>query len=483
MSKATFPQPRPSWSSEIRSTLALAWPLVLGQIAIFLQQSTNMLLMGWLGAGPLAAGMLAMSLITPLLLFAGGVLTAVAPLVAQSIGRGQTDGGREHFVDGLWTSLIFSAVSLPLFLNMTSLLLWLGQDLATSTQAGDFAGLYCYVVLPYLAVMVFRNVMAAHGLTHVVLTMIIIGTALNFGLGYLLTAPHSGFPQMGLKGIAIASITSNIFVLTLLVTYVQLRPQFRAYRYFDAIWRPQPRNLARLLRLGIPIGLFVLSESGLFTAAQLMAGRISTVDLAAMGLSFQYVGLAFAIPMGLGVAAMVRVGWAWGAGRMSEVRRAGWSAIGLVVATMCVTSAIYYLFPEAMIRLFLNPSQPENVATFERAVTFMTMVALLQVADGLQGISSHVLRGISDTFAPMLIGLFGYWPIGFGVCYLLGFTMGFGGIGIFLGLVAGLGFVGTALALRFAALTRMSSQSAQADRSPTNSNNQDDVRVQCAIVK
>lgn len=451
---AAPPRAPSRWRGEILATLALAWPLILGQVAIFLQQSTNILLMGWLGAGPLAAGTLAMSVIAPLLLFAGGVLTAVATLVAQSIGGGEADGGRRHFIDGLWAALLMSALALPLFLHLTPLLVRLGQDPATAAEAGAFAGIYGFVLLPALAVMVFRNVLAAHGLTHVVLSMIAIGTALSFGLGYLLTAPREGLPQLGLRGIAYATIVANLAVLALLILYVRLRPHLRGYRYFYRLWQPDLRSLGRLLLLGVPIGLFVLSESGLFTAAQLLAGRISTVDLAGMAISFQYVGLAFAIPLGLGVAAMVRVGWAWGAGSMEAVRRAGWTAIGLVVAAMCVTSTIYWLFPEALVGLFLDPARPENLPTYRHAVGFMAMVALLQVADGLQGITSHVLRGISDTLVPMLIGLVGYWPLGFTVCYLMGFPAGLGGTGIFIGLVAGLGFVGSALALRFALLTR-----------------------------
>lgn len=458
MANAVFAARPSSWRDEVVATLLLAWPLILGQIAIFLQQSTNMLLMGWLGAEQFAAGTLAMSLIAPVLLFSGGALTAVATMVAQSLGRGAKDGGRRQFVDGLWLSLLFTALAMPLFLNLTPILLSLGQEAQNAELAGKFAGLYCFMLLPSLAVMVCRNVLAAHGLTHVVLSMIAVGTAVNFCLGYLLTSGLWGLPQYGLNGIAVATISANLFVLVLLVVYINLRPSLKRYRFFSTLGRPDLANLWRMLVIGVPIGLFVLSETGLFTAAQLMAGQISTTDLAAMGISFQYVGLAFSIPLGLGVAAMVRVGWAWGAGDMAAVRLAGWAAIALVVLAMCGTSLLYYSLPELLVGAFLDPDRPENAATFTRAVSFMAMVALLQIADGLQGISSHVLRGVSDTMVPMAIGLTGYWPIGFVVCYAFGFHMEMGGFGIFIGLVTGLGLVGAALTWRFAWLTRAGSK-------------------------
>src|SRR5690606_33090991 len=136
----------------------------------------------------------------------------------------------------------------------------------------------------------------------------------------------------------------------------------------------------------------------LFTSANFLMGNISPDALAGHAVSSQFIGLAFSIPIGLGVAAMVRVGWAYGAKDVRGMARAGWTAIGLCVFAMAISSSLYMMIPETLVQFFLDPSNPTNAAALPLAITFLYLVGILQLSDGLQGLMSYVLRGMNDTF-------------------------------------------------------------------------------------
>ena len=439
----------PVWLAEVRATLTLAWPLIFGQIAYKIQLTTNIMLMGWLGPTDLAAGMLAMAVINPILVFANGVASAVAPLSAQTIGRGQVgdaglDGGRRYLQQGLWYMIFIAAMATPLFMNIGPLLLLLGQEPALVERSAGFARIIGLMALPHLMIAVFRNFLAAHRLTNVVLVVVVGGSAFNFGLGYMLT--RSG---LGLTGIGFGTIMSNVLMVAVLIVYMATKRSLRMLRCFEGLWRIDGAALRQLSIVGLPIGVTVLSEVGLFSASSFLMGTIGADELAAYAVASQFVGLAFAIPTGIGIAAMVRVGWAYGRGDARAVRWSGWTSIALVVVTMGFTSATYFLFPHALVSFFLDARIASNRGAFDLAVQFLALVGMLQLADGLQGVSSHVLRGMSDTFVPMILAIVGYWPIGFVVAFTLVRNTDVGGPGVYFGLLSGLSFSAITMTLRF----------------------------------
>ena len=439
---------------EIVGTLTLAWPIILGQLAQTLQFSSNTLLMGWLGASELAAGALAMALLHPLLMFMGGVLSVVSSLVAQALGRGDSDGGRVSFQQGLWLCLLVSIITTPMFFNISPALHLLGQAPDVSAKAAEFGSIIGFVILPNLGFVLLRNFLASHGLTFVALGAVLIATAINFGMGYVLTTGVMGLPEMGLAGIGVATVVSNFLCIIGLMIYVRYNRHFAHYRYYAGWHKLDPKEFWRLLRIGLPIGLFLLSEVVLFTSANFLMGSIGPDSLAGHAVSSQYIGLAFSIPIGLGVAAMVRVGWAYGARDVGSMARAGWTAIGLCTFAMIASSTLYILMPDALVGFFLDRANPDNAGAFPLAITFLSLVGILQLSDGLQGLMSYVLRGLSDTFIPMMFGIIGYWPIGLTFSIGLGLFTDLGGVGVYIGILIGVSLVAVALLIRFTVLIR-----------------------------
>ena len=199
----------------------------------------------------------------------------------------------------------------------------------------------------------------------------------------------------------------------------------------------------------------VLAEVGLFTAAALLMGRLGTDEVAAHAIALQCASMAFMVPLGLGIAATVRVGMAYGRGDPEGIRKAGWTAFALGTIFMALSCALFLTIGPAIVGLFLDPNVPENANAVLLASTFLVVAGVFQLVDGAQVVAAHALRGLSDTKVPMLFAIFGYWAVGLPVAYVLGFVVGWRGVGIWIGLAAGLALVAVILVTRFAMRERL----------------------------
>jgi MATE family multidrug resistance protein len=191
------------------------------------------------------------------------------------------------------------------------------------------------------------------------------------------------------------------------------------------------------------------AESSLFAGAAVMVGWLGATQLAAHAVAIQLAAIFYMIPFGLSQATTVRVGLAWGARDRAGARRAGWMALALALAFMSASAALFWLWPEPLIGVFLDRAAPDAAEAAAIAVGFLAMAAVFQLADGAQAVAAGALRGLSDTATPMAIALFGYWGVGMPLAYLAGFPLGFGGVGVWAGLAGGLFATSVVLCLRF----------------------------------
>jgi multidrug resistance protein, MATE family len=178
-------------------------------------------------------------------------------------------------------------------------------------------------------------------------------------------------------------------------------------------------------------------------------GRLGTAETAAHAVALQLASTAFMVPLGLGQAATVRVGYAYGQGNREGIGLAGYSALLLGTGFMALTCVLFLTAPEPLIRIFLDPKDPASVAAFSLAAGYLAIAGIFQLADGAQVVAAHVLRGLSDTKVPMLLAIGGYWFVGLPVAWGLAFPLGLRGTGVWLGLAVGLAFVAVLLGSRF----------------------------------
>lgn len=428
--------------------LTLAAPLIGGHLAQFAIQVTDTIMLGWYDVEALAAVVLAGSLFFTLFIVGAGFALAVMPIVAAAGENGEGDGQIRRVTRmGMWISLIYVALALPPLVLAEPILLAMGQPSVVADQAGQYLQIAGWGILPALGVMVLKSYLSALERAAVVLWVTILAAIVNAAVNYLLIFGTFGFPELGIRGAAIASLAVHVVSLVGLTVYaVRSFPQ---HALFVRFWRPDWPAFALVFRLGWPISLTNLSEVGLFSFSAVMVGWLGAIPLAAHGIALQCASATFLVHLGLSNAVTIRTGKALGRRDFGDLARGGIVAVVLSAHFAMLTIAAFLIWPEEFLGLFIDPSDPARPQILALGTGLMAMAALFQLADGAQVLAHGMLRGIQDTRGPMLISAFAYWAVGLSVAYVLGFPMGFGAMGVWSGLVLGLVVAGIWLMHRF----------------------------------
>ncbi|WP_119257059.1 MATE family efflux transporter [Shinella zoogloeoides] len=442
------------WGRHFRATLTLGVPLIGAQLAQLGIHTTDVVILGRLGAAHLAAIVLSSQFFFTIFMLGSGFANAVMPMVAQAYGRGDTVSVRRSVRMGMWVALFYAALMIPLFYNAENILLFAGQKPEVAALAGSYLKIAQWGLGPALLFMTLRGLVSAHGRAGIVLYVTIVILSVNAFFAYALVLGHFGFPALGMEGAAIVSFGVNVLSFVLITAYIQAQPDMRRYELFVRFWRPDWGALREVVYLGLPIGLTMLAEVSLFTGASLLMGNIGTLELAAHGIALQLASVAFMVPLGLAQAGTVRVGVAHGRGDHLGVVRAAWAVL-VIAATIAVGGGLLFaLIPTKLASIFLDKAGTDSAAVLAIAGPFVVVAGLFQLVDGLQAIAAGLLRGLKDTRIPMVLALISYWPVGFFAAWLFAFPVGLGGIGIWFGFLAGLSTASILLNLRFYRLVR-----------------------------
>ena len=435
---------------ELRSTVGLAWPLVLAFAGSQLLSVVDTGVAGHLGTRELAAVGIGSAIFFGTTILAIGLLMGLDPLASQALGARRPADARRHFhesvVLGLCLCVPFTVVLYPaqaVILDLMSL------DQATMAQVRDYLFARAPSVLPILLHIVMRGYLQAHERARPVMVATLVANGLNVPLSFVLgfgdrALLFVGLPAMGLGegygvlGIGLAS--TIVTVAQAVVLWVALR----AIPTPTGDTAPRLDGVRAVVHLGWPIGVAFLVEVGIFVGITLVAGVFGDVAVGAHQVAIQLASLTFTMCLGLSAAASVRVGRAVGGDDTPAARRAAFVAIGLGVSVMATSATIFTLAPEALARLLARP--PEVVAA---AVPLLQIAAVFQVADGVQAVTSGVLRGVGDTRSPMVINFIGHWVLGAPLGLTLAFVYEMEVIGLWWGATAGLIFSGVALVIRF----------------------------------
>jgi multidrug resistance protein, MATE family len=440
---------RLSYGGHARALLSLGLPLIGSHLAQMALHVTDTVLLGWYGVNELAAVVLGTSFFFLLFILGSGFGIAVMGMVASALGRGDETGVRRQTRMGLWLSILYGLAVLPAAWFSAPILVACGQDPKVSGLAQDFLRIAGVGMTPALLIMVLKSYLAALERTQVVLWVTLAGVALNLAIAWPLIFGHWGAPELGVRGAAIASLATQGATCLLLMLYAAFQPDSRRFHLFQRFWRPDWSAFGLVLRLGAPIGVTGLAESGLFIAAAVMMGWIGTVQLAAHGIAMEIAALAFMVHLGLSNAATVRVGRSGGEGNLVAMRDGAATATILSLGFGVLVVATFLAVPRPLIGLFLDETKPEAAEILAFGTTLLAVAALFQLFDAMQVVALGLLRGVQDTRAPMIIAAVSYWGIGIPSSYVLAFLVRMGGPGLWLGLVVGLAFAAGLLMLRF----------------------------------
>ncbi|MFU8824257.1 MATE family efflux transporter [Yoonia sp.] len=430
-----------------RAIWKLGIPLILSNMAQFAIHMTDTLMLGWYDVTALAAATIATSLFFVVFIVGAGFAQAITPLVAAANEQNDEVQVRRVTRMGLWLSIFYGLLVMLPFFWSEQILLAIGQDPIVASEAHRYLLIVIWGMVPTLLVMALKSFLVALEHTAFILWATVGTAVLNGLINYALIFGNWGAPELGVEGAAIASVLVNVLTVALLVGYILRKlPQYELFRNFH---RPDAPIMRRVFLLGWPIGLTSLAEGGLFSASAVMMGWIGPISLAAHGIAIQLASLTFMVHIGFSQAATVRAGRALGRRDEQGLRRGGITAIGMSALYAAATSAIFLLIPGTLVSLFIDPAEPERLRLLEVGITLVMIAGLFQLVDGLQVVVLGLLRGVQDTTVPMIMATFSYWVIGLPTSYLLAFYWGFGGVGIWAGLVLGLLVAAVLLMWRF----------------------------------
>jgi multidrug resistance protein, MATE family len=431
---------------ELGETLKLAVPIALTQLGQIAMMTTDIAFIGRLGSEALAAASLAHTVFFVSFTFGMGLVSAVAPLAAQAFGARDPRMVRRSLRVGLWAALLIALPMMALPFRGEQILLALGQAPAAAHLAQQYLFGLVWGILPALWFIAIRGFMSAVNRPEPILWITLAAIPANALLVYLLLYGEWGLPQLGLFGAGLATSIVNLGTLLAALWFTARRRPFRKYHVLGRIWRIDWHLMRQLVRVGAPISISFLLEYGLFGAAGLLMGLISTIALAAHQIALQIAAILYMVPFGIAMAATVRVGHAVGRGDAQAVKRAGLVATGLGIVFMSAMTLAVILGRFGIAEIFLGETTD---ATAALAATLLLVGSTFFIADGIQTVVAGALRGMNDTRIPLLFATVSYWLVGFTCACALGFWTPLGAVGVWIGLSCGTAVYAVLLILRF----------------------------------
>ncbi|MDR0535958.1 MAG: MATE family efflux transporter [Puniceicoccales bacterium] len=417
---------------ELRKTIRLSLPIMLGQAGGGILFVLDTMMAGALGDTALAAaGFVGNTVILPVI-FGFGLASAVSVLIAQGRGAGRPQDAPAALRHGLMACgayglLVGAGIHAAV---LTGALGWFGQPPAVVSAGGDFAIWLGWATVPAMLFQCMKNEREAENQPWIALLWLGIGVLVNAALNWVLMFGNYGAPALGLAGAGIGTfVARTVSLIGITIHPGGLRPRWRdgmSLRWFRA-----------LFSLGIPSAVQWTFEVGVFTCAAILMGSLGEKHLAAHQITVSLATFAFMFPAGLSQGASIRVGEAYGRRDAPAMRRISFGAVLFGGFVMGLYGLLLLLFRHEVPAIYLS-AEKSSPETLLLASQFLFAAALFSICDGLQVVASGALRGMSDVKFASASAFVCYWLVSLPVAYLLMRLTNLQGMAIWLGLSCGI---------------------------------------------
>jgi MATE family multidrug resistance protein len=446
------------YTKEFRYNIRLAVPVILGMLGHTFVAFADNIMVGQLGTAELAAVSLGNSFVFIAMSLGIGFSTAITPLVAEADGAGNKAGGKSALKHGLLLCTFLGIALFGLIQLGKPLLYLMDQPPEVVTLAIPYLDLVAFSLVPLVMFQAYKQFSEGLSQTKYPMYATIVANVVNIVLNYLLIFGALGFPKLGIIGAAIGTLASRVIMLIMLWYLLEKKKKFHDYVTGFNFKKIEKEVMRKIIHLGFPSALQMFFEVAIFTAAIWISGVLGKNPQAANQIALNLSSMTFMFGMGLGVAAMIRVGNQKGLKNFAELRRIAQS-IFLLTFILEVIFAIFFLlgrfwFPTIYLDVNDPVNQADNMEVILLASQLLLVAAFFQISDGLQVVILGALRGLQDVKVPTFITLIAYWLIGFPICYYLGLHTELKSTGIWIGLLAGLTASAIMLYIRFNKMTK-----------------------------
>jgi MATE family, multidrug efflux pump len=434
--------------THIRETLRIATPVSIGYLGHILLGVTDSLMVGQLGAIPLAAASLVVHIFSLSIVVALGMTFAITPIVAHSDGEGNSLRAKETLRHGLMINLALGVLLVGMQFLVANLLPLIGQDAEVVYQAQPYLRILGFGFIPFMITMSFKNFIEGLSFTKPGMYIVLSANILNVFGNWLFVYGNLGFPASGLNGAGYSTLIVEVYMAVVMVAYCYRSALFVKYRPLITLDKLNKSLLKRIIKVGAPTSIHYFFEVGSISVFAIMIGWIGVRYLAAHQIAISLASISFMTIFGIASASTIRIGNALGRQEPRDARRAGFVAMAFGGGLMVLFGVCIVLMRDVFPTFFVD--DPLVIST---ASGLLIVAAIFQVADGLQAVGMGTLRGLEDTRVPMTMAFIIYWLVGIPVGYLCGFTFGLGAIGIWLGLLSGLVIAAAMFVYRFHRMT------------------------------
>lgn len=428
-----------------RETLVLAVPVMLTQLGqVSVQLFDNIIVGNLLGANALAAVSLGNALFISVFIFGLGISFAIPPLVSQAHSKMKHHRIMSVFQHGLVLNMAVGFVLMLLLLGFIPLLEHLNQPPEIIPDTQDFIMIMAFSILPFMAFQTLREVSEGLGYTIGVTKATIIANVINIALNYVFIKGMFGFPEMGVKGSALATLIARIFMLVFLYAVMVNHEKTKRYvRNFTLKVNDLRKEMfAKMLKIGLPTALQMFFEITAFAGAAFICGLVSAKDIASHQIALSMASFTFNLCIGFSVASTVMIGRKFGQQDFQELRKIGINNLKITFVYMGICGIFFIAAREILPTFF---TKKEDVEVIALASKLLIIAALFQLSDGIQVTALGILRGIQDVKIPSYLTFFSYWIIAIPLGYFLCVTLKMGAFGMWIAL--GLGLTVSALLL------------------------------------
>jgi multidrug resistance protein, MATE family len=439
------------WRREMRPTLSLGLPIMAGMVSQMLMGLADAIMVGRVGVVPLAAASFVNAVAHLPLVFGIGLLSAIAVLTSQAYGARRADDAGEVLRHGLILSVITGLLAALSMFALRPLLGHLGQPPEVVEEAGTYLLLFGASLFPALVAHGCKQFSDALKHPWIATFVMLGGVLLNVFLNWILIYGNWGAPALGLNGAGWATFIARMAMMLVLVAYVLRAPVLRAFqpsRWWAALSRD---HLGQLLHVGWPVGVQHFFEVSAFASAAIMMGWINADSIAAHQIAITCAAMTFMVALGIGAAAGIRVGHAYGARQFARTRRIGFSAVMMAATMMACFGVVFALAGRPIALLFI-----ESPTVIALTAQLLIVAAFFQIVDGIQVTAISALRGLADVRVPAVIAIVAYWFVALPIGSALTFGAKLGAVGMWIGLASGLGAAAAGLTWRFHCQTRNS---------------------------
>ena len=446
------------YTREFKYNLKLAFPVMIGMLGHTFVQFIDNIMVGQLGTAELAAISLGNSFVFIAMSIGIGFSTAITPLIAEADGAKKENDISRIFEHSFLICLILGLVLFLLVFLNRNLLYSMNQPLEVVELASPYLFWVSMSLITIVTFQSFRQFADGLSFTRAAMYSTLVGNVINVILNFFLIFGFWIFPKLGVEGAAIGTLISRICMLTFIIFYLKIHKKLSKYikKFFPS--KVEIKRVKKILYLGLPSALHSFFEVAFFVSAVWMSGLLGKNSQAANQIALNLSSMTYMVALGVGVAAMIRVGNQRGMMNFKKLREVALSTLFLIIVIDVFFCLIFLTFNDSLPLLYLDPLDPSSFADVSEVLSIasnlLIVAGVFQLFDGIQAVVLGALRGMQDVNKPAIIIFFSYGILGFPISYFLGFHTPLEMVGIWIGLLSGLLFSSLFLFLRFNYLSK-----------------------------